>query len=72
MFGELVGGDNPGRGSPEQNWLICLKDDLKMFETRHGSTPDKRGVFEVSKLDWREVAKVEGGGTAARGGATGS
>ncbi|CAB1105237.1 unnamed protein product [Ectocarpus sp. CCAP 1310/34] len=61
MFGELVGGENPGRGSPEQNWLICLKDDLKMFEARHGSTPDKRSFFGIPKPDWDEAAKVEGG-----------
>ncbi|CAB1103354.1 unnamed protein product [Ectocarpus sp. CCAP 1310/34] len=61
MFGELVGGENPGRGSPEQNWLICLKDDLKMIEARHGSTPDKRSFFGIPKPDWDEAAKVEGG-----------
>ncbi|CAB1121287.1 unnamed protein product [Ectocarpus sp. CCAP 1310/34] len=61
MFGELVGGENPGRGSPEQNWLICLKDDLKMFEARHGSTPDKRSFLGIPKPDWDEAAKVEGG-----------
>ena len=38
MFGELAGGEDPGRGRPEQNWLICLKDDLKVFGTKHGST----------------------------------
>ena len=28
MFGELAGGENPEKGSPEQNWLTCLKDCL--------------------------------------------
>ena len=50
MFGELVGGENPGRGGPELNWLKCLKDDLKMFEARHGSTPDKQSFFGIPKL----------------------
>eukprot|EP00903_Cladosiphon_okamuranus_P020550 g18862.t1 len=31
IFGELAGGENLGKGSSEQNWLICLKDDLKAF-----------------------------------------
>ncbi|CAB1113062.1 unnamed protein product [Ectocarpus sp. CCAP 1310/34] len=41
MFGELVGGEDPGQGNPEQNWLTCLKDDMKMFEARElrGSWP---------------------------------
>ena len=50
MFGELVGGENPGRGSPEQNWLICLKDDLKVFGATQGSTDDAPCVFGVPKL----------------------
>ena len=61
MFGELVGGENPGRGGPEQNWLKCLKDDLKMFEARHGSTPDKQSFFGIPKSKWDEAAKVERG-----------
>ncbi|CAB1108182.1 unnamed protein product [Ectocarpus sp. CCAP 1310/34] len=61
MFGELVGGEDPGQGNPEQNWLTCLKDDMKMFEARYGSTTDKPSVFGVPKLVWSEAAKVEGG-----------
>ena len=53
MFGELMGGEDPGRGNPEQSWLICLKDDLKAF----GATSVDGG------------GEGEGGGTMARGGA---
>eukprot|EP00752_Nemacystus_decipiens_P005560 g5031.t1 len=61
MFGELTGGEKPGKGSPEQNWLTCLKDDLRVFGATHGSTDDVPGVFGVPKLVWSEAAKVDGG-----------
>eukprot|EP00903_Cladosiphon_okamuranus_P020132 g18485.t1 len=61
MFGELVGGEDPGKESPEQNWLMCLKDDLKAFGSTHGSTEDEPCVFGVPKLIWTEAAKVQGG-----------
>ena len=60
MFGELVGGEDPGGGNPEQSWLICLKDDLKAFGATHGSTADEPCVFGVPKLVWTEAAKVKG------------
>ena len=31
MDGKLVGGEDPGRGRPEQNWMDCLKDDFQAF-----------------------------------------
>eukprot|EP00903_Cladosiphon_okamuranus_P018265 g16802.t1 len=61
MFGELAGGEKPGKGSPEQNWLTCLMDDLRVFGATHGSTDDAPCVFGVPKLVWSEAAKVEGG-----------
>eukprot|EP00752_Nemacystus_decipiens_P005558 g5029.t1 len=61
MFGELTGGEKPGKGSPEQNWLTCLKDDLGVFGATHGSTDDVPYVFGVPKLVWSEAAKVDGG-----------
>eukprot|EP00752_Nemacystus_decipiens_P017175 g15387.t1 len=61
MFGELTGGEKPGKGSPEQNWLTCLKDDLRVFGATHGSTNDVPCVFGVPKLVWSEAAKVDGG-----------
>ena len=61
MFGELAGGEDPGRGSPEQNWLISQKDDLKVFGATHGSTADHTCIFGVPKLVWTEAAKVKGG-----------
>eukprot|EP00903_Cladosiphon_okamuranus_P019178 g17640.t1 len=61
MFGELAGGEKQGKGSPEQNWLTCLKDDLRIFGATHGSTDDAPCVFGVPKSVWSEAAKVEGG-----------
>eukprot|EP00752_Nemacystus_decipiens_P010806 g9612.t1 len=61
MFGELAGGEKPGKGSAEQNWLTCLKDDLREFGATHSSTDDAPRVFGVPKLVWSEAAKVEGG-----------
>lgn len=62
MFGELVGGEEPGRECPEQSWLTCLKeDDLKVLGARHGSTNDGRCTFGVPKLIWTKAAKVKGG-----------
>eukprot|EP00903_Cladosiphon_okamuranus_P011544 g10868.t1 len=58
MFGELAGGEKPGKGSPEKNWLTCLKDDLRVFGAPHGSTDDAPFVFGVPKLVWSEAAKV--------------
>ena len=49
MFDKLAEGEDPGRGSPEQNWLICLKDDVKVFRATHGSTADQPCVFGVPK-----------------------
>ncbi|CAB1119488.1 unnamed protein product [Ectocarpus sp. CCAP 1310/34] len=49
------------RGKPEQNWQMCLKDDLKMFEAEHGSTDSEPCFFEVPETTWMEVAKVDRG-----------
>ena len=46
IFGELAGGKDPGRGSPEQNWLICLKDDPKVFGATHDLRPTSRASSE--------------------------
>ena len=51
MFGEFAGGEDPGRGNPEQDWLIYLKDDLQVFGATHGSTADQPCVFGIPKLD---------------------
>eukprot|EP00903_Cladosiphon_okamuranus_P021702 g19952.t1 len=44
-FDELAGGEKPGKGSPEQNWLTCLKDELRVFGATHGSTDDAPRVL---------------------------
>ena len=38
MDGKLVGGEDPGMGRPEQNWMDCLKDDFQAFGATDGST----------------------------------
>ena len=37
MDGKLVGGEDPGKGRPEQNWMDCLKDDFQTFRAKTGS-----------------------------------
>ena len=62
MFAKgLVGGVNPGRGGLEQNWTTCLKEDLKVFGAKHGSTDDEPCVFGIPKPTWEEAARVKGG-----------
>ena len=62
MFAKgLVGGMNPGRGGLELNWTTCLKDDLKVFGAKHGSTDDEPCVFGLPKRTWEEAARVKGG-----------
>ena len=53
---------------------MCLQTNaaLNVIGATHGSTDDAPCVFGVPKLVWSEAAKVEGGGTLARGGAKGS
>ena len=45
MDGKLVGGEDSGKGRPEQNWLDCLKDDFQAFVATDGSTVDNRLTF---------------------------
>ena len=50
MDGKLVGGGDPGKGRPEQNWLDCLKDDFQAFEATDSSTVvDNRLTFGVDR-----------------------
>ena len=42
MDGKLVGGEDPGKGRPEQNWMECLKDDFQAFGATDGSRVDNR------------------------------
>ena len=72
MDGKLVGGEDPGKGRLEQNWMDCLKDDFQAFGATDGSTVDNRLTFGVdSRMDpcgedgrWGAVAQggVEGSG----------
>lgn len=60
-FGNVVGGENPGPGCPEQDfWLKCLTDDLKAVEATAGSTDDRRTTFEIESL-WTTAARKERG-----------
>ena len=35
LFGRLAGGENPGVGRPEQDWLRCLVEDFEAFGANH-------------------------------------
>ena len=60
-FGTLEGGEDPGPGCPEQNWLECPRDDFQVFGATEGSTDDKRLTFGVESALWPSAAKKEGG-----------
>ena len=61
MDGKLVGGGDPGKIRPEQNWLDCLKDDFQAFGARDGSTVDSRLTFGVDRAVWTLAAKMDDG-----------
>ena len=61
MDGKLVGGEDPGKGRPEQNWLDCLKDDFQAFRATDGSTVDSRLTFGVDRAVWTLAAKMDDG-----------
>ena len=59
--GKLVGGEDPGKGRPEQNWMDCLKDDFQAFGATDGSTVDNRLTFGVDRAVWTLAAKMDDG-----------
>ena len=59
--GKLVGGEDPGKGRPEQNWMDCLKDDFQAFGAIDGSTVDNRLTFGVDRAVWTLAAKMDDG-----------
>ena len=61
MDGKLVGGEDPGKGRPEQNWMDCLKDDFQAFGATDGSTVDNRLTFGVDRAVWTLAAKTDDG-----------
>ena len=61
MDGKLVGGEDPGKERPEQNWMGCLKDDFQAFEATDGSTVDNRLTFGVDRTVWTLAAKMDDG-----------
>ena len=61
MDGKLVGGEDPGKGRPEQNWMDCLKDDFQAFGATDGSTVDNRLTFGVGRAVWTLAAKMDDG-----------
>ena len=52
MDGKLVGGEDQGKGRPEQNWMDCLKDDFQAFGATDRSTVDNRLTFGVDRAVW--------------------
>jgi hypothetical protein len=67
MEGKLVGGEDPGKGRPEQNWMDCLKDDFQAFGATDGSTVDNRLTFGVDRAVWTLAAKMDDGAPWHRG-----
>ena len=67
MDGKLVGGEDPGKGRPEQNWMDCLKDDFQAFGATDGSTVDNRLTFGVDRAVWSLAAKMDDGRRGTRG-----
>ena len=61
MDGKLVGGEDPGKGRPEQNWMDCFKDDFQAFGATDGSTVDNRLTFGVDRAVWTLAAKMDDG-----------
>ena len=61
MDGKLVGGKDPGKGRPEQNWMDCLQDDFQAFGATDGSTMDNRLTFGVDRAVWTLAAKMNDG-----------
>ena len=59
--GKLVGGEDPGKRRPEQNWMDSLKDDFQAFGTTDGSTVDNRLTFGVDRAVWTLSAKMDDG-----------
>ena len=58
---KLVGGEDPGKERPKQNWLDCLKDDFQAFGATYGSTVDNRLTFGVDRAVWTLAAKMDDG-----------
>ena len=67
MDGKLVGGEDPGKGRPEQNWMDCLKDTFQAFGATDGSTVDNRLTFGVDRAVWTLAAKMDDGALGTRG-----
>ena len=61
MDGNVVGGEDPGKRRPEQNWMDCLKDDFQAFGATDGSTVDNRLTFGVDGAVWTLAAKMDDG-----------
>ena len=61
MDGKLVGGEDPGKERPEQNWMDCLKGDFQAFGATDGSTVDNRLTFGVDRAVWTLAAKMDDG-----------
>ena len=56
----MAGGENPGPGRPERNWVKCLVDDLSVFRATEGSTKSVPLVFGVETVLWPTAAKKGG------------
>ena len=61
MDAKLVGGEDPGKGCPEQNWINCLKGDFQAFGATYDATVDNLLTFGVDRAVWTLAAKMYDG-----------
>ena len=59
--GKLVGGEDPGKGRPEQDWMDYLKDNFQASGATDGSTVDNRLTFGVDRAVCTLAAKMGDG-----------
>ena len=60
MFGTSAGGESPGPGRPEGNWVQSLADDIRVFQATEGSTDSPPLLFRVETVLWPRAAKKSG------------
>ena len=65
--GKLVGGEDPDKGRPEQNWTDRLKDDFQAFGATDCSTVDNRLTLGVDRAVWTLAAKMDDGAPLHKG-----
>ena len=60
MFGTMAGGQNPGPGRPEKNWVQYLVDDPRVCRASEGLTERLPLVLGLEVVLWPTAAKKGG------------